>query len=82
MKLSNESEVIQDITEFLFALKDSAKFDTIVLYNMWADKHGIILDRPSLVNVAITFINDAKTLDKAILAESYNIDRKNNVFSI
>ena len=82
MKLNDENEVIQDITEFLFPLKDSGNYDTVDLYNMWTDKHGIILDRPSLVNTALSFIEDAKTLDKTILAESYNIDRNNNIFSV
>jgi len=82
MRLNNENEVIQNITEFIYSVPDSDKYDTITLYNMWTDRHGVILDRPSLVNVAISFINDAKTLDKSILAESYNIDRENKIFSI
>ena len=81
MKLETKNEVIQDITEFLYPMENSAAFDAIELYNMWTDKHGVILDPPSLVNIALSFINDAKTLDKSILAESYILDQENNIFS-
>ena len=81
MILENEKDVIQDITEFLFLQKDSANIDTIDLYNMWTDKHGVILGKQSFVGIALSFINNAKTLDKAMLAESYNIDRDAKVFT-
>ncbi len=81
MVLENESEVIQDITEFLFPFKESNSYDTIDLYNLWTEQHGILLRKQSLVDIAISFINDAKSLDKSILAESYNIDRDNKMFT-
>lgn len=81
MKLETKNEVIQDITEFLYPLENSAKLDTIELYNMWTDKHGVILEPASLVDIAISFINDAKSMDKSMLAESYILDQENNIFS-
>jgi len=81
MLLCTNNEVIQDITEFLYFEKESAYSNTIDLYNKWTDKHGIVLENKGLVNIAISFINDAKSLDKSMLAESYNIDIDSNVFS-
>ncbi len=81
MKLETKNEVIQDITEFLYPMNNSSAYDTIELYNMWTDTHGVILDPPSLMDIALSFINDAKSLDKSILAESYILDQENNIFS-
>lgn len=80
MLLSSEQDVIQDITEFLLETENCHLYDTITLYNKWTTQNSVLLSNRSFVNVALEYLNNAKTTDKTILLESYSLDKKNNIF--
>lgn len=74
MILSSENDVIKSIVEFLYSSQESNTIDTFTLYNQWVDTSNVVIARTDLVDMAISFMRDAKSLDKSLLAESYNVD--------
>lgn len=80
MILFNENETIQDVSEFIANCSNSSSFDTFELYNLWVDKNSILFFDNKLVEIAISTINDLKSVNKELINSAYIVDKKNKIF--